>query len=399
MKKVLNITFNNFYLCIFYIFTSFTFITALNAIPGINVLAKIALLWGIIISINNLYTILKRKPYSIEWFIILLLFITFILNILSYPSIDNMKKWIIDFVLLSSVFFINKEKSKGLLEKELNIISNFYITLTGIFSSISLVSIILNINFFTNQGSKGFFTNENSLGISAALSFIITLYLILSTASKKLKLLYLINLLIQFSIIFISNARSSFFIFIALTGIFIFVILKKTIFRIIFLTIPCLFTIYTFMINGDFISTLTSGRNELWISSIVVIKNNFLLGIGNVDLVRQVSEARYIYLPGIALGGLHNVYLEIFTANGVFAFISLIALLFISLFYIFSRITAIKSIEDVRFYLLSSLIVSILMINLFESNLLYIISFISIIFWTYLGYTLSLIESEKRDEK
>ena len=398
IKKISNITFNNFYFCIFYIFTSFTFVTAFKNIPYMNILAKVALIWGILLSINNLYIMFKRKPYSIEWFILLLLFISLMLNLLSYPNIKNMTYWLVNLILLSAVFFVNKENTIAILKKELLIISNFFVALTFIFSSISFVLIILNKTLFTIQGAKGFFENENALGISAALSFIITLYLIISSSSKKLKILYLINLLIQIPIILISGARSALFSLIVLIGVFIFIKLKNIILRIIFLSIPCICAIITFTLKEDFLSTLTSGRNELWTSAIVVIKNNFLFGIGNLDLVRQVSEARYIYLPGINLGGLHNIYLEVFTANGIFAFISLLVFILISLFHLFNRITVLKSKEDVKFYLLSSLIVSILTINFFESTLLYIISFISIIFWTYLGYTLSILEAEKRDE-
>lgn len=401
MKKLLNITFNNFYFCIFYIFTSFTFVTAFKTIPNINILAKIALIWGILISINNLYTIFKRKPSSIEWFIILLLFISFILSVFIYPNIHNITIWVVDFVLLTSVFYINKEKTKATLEKELFIISNIYVTLTFILSSISLVIFnrSLIIPNFSIVGRGGLFENENALGIAASISFAITLYLIFSTISKLVKSLYLINLLIQFSIIITSNARSTLFVFFSLVLVLVFIKLKKTILRILFVSIPLFAIIYTFLFKDTILNVITTNRSTIWKSAALVIKNNFLLGVGDLDLATKVITARPIYISeGIRTGGLHNIYIQVFTTNGIFVFISFIAIILISLFYIFNRITNLKSKEDVKFCLLLSLIVNILMINLFESTLLYIISFISIIFWTYLGYIISLIEAEKRDE-
>ena len=403
MRKFKNIIFNNCYFCILYIFTSFSFITVLKIIPKINILPTFAILWGIIISLKNLYTIFRRKTYSIEWFVILLLFTTLLLNLFAYPNIENIKTWITNLILLTSIFFIDKENSKVTIEKQLFVISNFYIGLTFIFSSISLVLLILNIDLsslnFTTAGKGGFFQNENSLGISAAISIVITLYLIFTTTSKKLKSIYAVNLFIQLYLVLISPARSAFFIFVALLGIFILIKLRKPFLRILYLVVPFLSTIYICTFSDDILNRITTNRDAIWSSASILIKNNFLLGVGYHDLVGDVLEARSVYIPeGIATGRLHNIFIEVFATNGIFAFMTLIVFILINLFCIFKRITTLKSKEDIRLYLLFSLIVSILMINLFESNLLYITSFISIIFWTYLGYTLSIIDAKKRDE-
>jgi O-antigen ligase len=42
---------------------------------------------------------------------------------------------------------------------------------------------------------------------------------------------------------------------------------------------------------------------------------------------------------------------------------------------------------------LTSMLVGILAVNLFESNLVYITSFIPIIFWTYAGYLVSILDN------
>ena len=403
MKKLFNITFNNFYFCIFYIFTSFTFVTALKNVPGINIhginiSAKIALAWGILISINNIYTVFKRKPSSIEWFILLLLFISFILSIFIYPNIHNITIWVVDLVLLTSVFYINKEKTKATLEKELFIISNVYVALTFIFSSISLIIFKkgLIIPNFTVIGKGGFFENENALGIAASISFGITLYLIFSAKSKLAKSLYLVNLLIQFSIIITSDSRSSFFLFISLVGVLIFIKLKKPLLRILFIFIPCLGIIYSLLFKDTILNAVTSNRTNIWGSAALVIKDNFLLGVGDLNLVDKITTARVIYISqGIVTGGLHNIYIQVFASNGLFTFISFISILLISLFKIFNSISILKSEEDIKSYFILSLIVNILIINLFESTILYIISFVSIVFWTYLGYILSIIETKR----
>jgi O-antigen ligase len=340
MKKILAIVFNNLYFYIFYIFTSFTYVTALKIVPYINILAKIALLWGILISFNHIYNILKRKPYSIECFIFLFLFITFIVNLLAYDNINNITTWCVNFVLLTGVLFVNKEKTKSTLEKELFIISNFYVCLTFIFSSISIALSLLNkeltLSNFTVIGKGGFFENENALGISAALSLVITLYLIFSTTSKQLKLLYIINFLIQAYLVLTSSARTAYFVFIALLAILVLIQLRKTILRILFLTIPFLSTIYIFTLKEDILNHYTTNRDAIWTSAALVIKDNLLLGVGNLDLIQKVLAARTVYIPeGINTGRLHNIYIEVLATNGIFAFVSLTVFILISLFYIF----------------------------------------------------------------
>lgn len=42
---------------------------------------------------------------------------------------------------------------------------------------------------------------------------------------------------------------------------------------------------------------------------------------------------------------------------------------------------------------IASMLLGILAVNVFESNLVYIISFISIMFWIYLGYTISILDN------
>lgn len=394
MKKLINILFNNYYFCLFYLFTSFSFITPLMNIPYINLLPKIAIIWGIIISINNIITIFRRKPISVEFFIILLLVITLLITLFVYNNTENLKTWIINLILLTAVFYVNFNKNLSTLYKEIKSISIFYIILTTIFSSISIILFVFNKNItftdFNFGNSHGVFTNENSLGIASAISILISLYLIRFNYKKVIKILLFSNILIQIVAVIISNSRSTMFVLFSVFLCYIVLKIKNNFIRGILILTPFFLTILCMFFNHDMIFNFTSGRNELWLSAYEIIKNNFLFGIGNSDLVQVVSDARYIYLPGITAGGLHNIYIQILTANGIFAFISFISLILVSVFYISNSI----KIKDKEF-IIFSLLLSIIYINLFESNIYYIVSFISIIFWIYLGYLISIIKIKK----
>ena len=56
---------SKFYFKLFYLFVSLTFVTALKTIPGIHILSKIALLWGVIIIFYMVFSgYKKRKIYG-----------------------------------------------------------------------------------------------------------------------------------------------------------------------------------------------------------------------------------------------------------------------------------------------------------------------------------------------
>lgn len=396
LKKIYSLVFNNFYFCIFYIITSLSFVTILSGIPLINLFPKLALLWGLLLSINNIITTIKRKPTFIEIGIFSLLSITLLFNLLFYRNVENLKIWIVNLIILTSVFFINEKKPKATLEKELLIISNFYMIISIVFSFISLLLRLFNISFVINDISfgeiRGLFSNENSLGIFSAIAFFITLFLLLNSKRKNYKRLCSLNLILQFITCISSTSRSALLIFIVFAFMAILLKIKKPIFKILFCLIPLMFIIFILLENNNFLFKFTSGRNELWMSAFIVIKNNLLLGVGNADLVRLVEEARYIYLPGIKTGGLHNIFMQILTANGIIVLSIFLLILIVAFAFLLKKCIYKKERIFTKYTILVLFLIGLLSTNLFESNLLYIVSFISIIFWSYLGYTISILK-------
>ena len=107
-----------------------------------------------------------------------------------------------------------------------------------------------------------------------------------------------------------------------------------------------------------------------------------------------MKEARITWdLPGLEYGGLHNIYFQIITVNGVISLILFLAFLCGMLIFILKRVDNLKRKERLRMTVLVSMLVGILAANLFESTLIYIVSFISMIFWIYLGYVISILDN------
>jgi hypothetical protein len=117
----------------------------------------------------------------------------------------------------------------------------------------------------------------------------------------------------------------------------------------------------------------------------------------NKKQVESVYAARPgVVLPGIETGGLHNVYVEILTANGPIALMLFLSILLISFSFLVRILD--RSYGNMRKidFVIFSLLVGLLFVNLFERNLIYTVSFMPIIFWTYLGYFISIKSNRNR---
>lgn len=400
MKKLLSMIFNNIYFSSFYLITSMTFITAFQNIPGVNLLPKIALIWGGIIALHNIFNIIKRKPNLIEYILFLFLGFTLIINLAKYPTTDNLKSWIINLILFTAMFYIDETKSTDKLKKDILFLSN-----VSIFTILTLAVISLFM-YFTKLtpvvgntmygGLSGIYTNPNSFGIAAAITIIISILVINNLRNKFMKSLYVVNIIIQAFSLLISGCRSAYFIFIAIFALWILLKISKPIYRILLVAIPSISILSFIIFNSTLLLKNSSGRMNLWISAFDVIKNNILFGVGNSNLIPSVTAVRETELLGIEAGGLHNMFLQLITVNGIIAFIIFV------LFIIASYITIVKCYDNNKsnfyknYFIITSLVTGILLINLFESNILYIISFISILFWTYLGYLISLIKKDNQ---
>lgn len=405
MKKITNIIFNNFYFCLFYLFSSLCFVTILKEIPHINLLSKIYLLWGAILVLFHTIKIYKRSPNLMEISIFIFLGFTLIINLLFHRSMGNLTPWIVNCIMLLGVFFISTDKSPKELKKELSIISNFIVIFTFIFSVLYIILLASNISFTLNDTTYGIgkdlgglYVYNNALSIAAGISFLLSMMLLIlhKNASIKVKLFYRINIILQIFTLVFSQGRSAYFLILAIPFVYLYTWIKKKAIRYALVIVPTISAITIFSLWHEKLYSFLSSRNELWYSAWLVIKQNFFFGVGNESLVEKVHEVRPdVVLPGIEAGGLHNIFLQMTTANGILTLILFIFILFFTLSYLIKQVDKSYGNNKKIDLILLSLIVGIIFINLFESNLIYIVSYISIIFWTYLGYFISIKKNEK----
>ncbi|NFS11286.1 O-antigen ligase family protein [Clostridium botulinum] len=401
LNKIYNFVDNRLYFRLLYILVSLGFATIFLYVPAIKKLNTVVLAWGILLILIMMFKDYKtRKIYKFDVPIILFIIFTLALNIFAYRTMENIKIWIVNLMIFTSLYTIDVFKSKRQNIKEMKIISYFYIVLM---LPLSIVSLYVDYNKITIQAtdmvfgtgrSFGIFVNQNALSIAAGLAVVLSIYLIQRNNNLKMKTLLFLNFIIQGITMVKANGRSSYLLIIAVIYLFVFIYLKNKYLRIALLIIPFLCSSVLLTFNEDRLHGFTSGRNILWKSASFVIKDNPIIGVGNSDLLEAVKNARVVeYLPGIEYGGLHNVYLQISAVNGIVSLVLILIFLISIMVFIIKKLDRLKGKEKLQMTTIASMLLGILAVNVFESNLVYIISFISIMFWIYLGYIISILDN------
>lgn len=398
LEKIYNILDNKFYFRLFYLFVSLALVTILKVIPGINILSKVALVWGILLILFMIFNdYKKRKIYDFDIPIGIFIVITLIFNIFIYRSSENLKVWVVNIILFMSVFTVDVFRNKKSMIKEMNIITHFYVIFMFISSVISIFMKVFNksivIKGYAFEGSRaGIFENPNAISIAASIAIVMCMYLHHNTKYYRIKMFWTANIVIQALTMLLFNGRSSFLVVIAVVYCFLFVYSSNKYIRGILLVLPIVACVAAVNMEGSHIRDFTSGRTSLWESASIVIKDNPVAGVGYSDMVDAVTNARETDdLPGLSTGGLHNIYIQTAAVNGLISLSMLFIFIILLFTFLVNHLDHMRKKEKFEMTILTSMILGVLAVNLFESTLIYIISFISMIFWIYSGYLVSIM--------
>lgn len=400
LRKIYDFIDNRFYCKLLYLFVSLTFVTILKDVPGITIFSKIAQLWSLVLILLMVIEDRKRrKLYKFDIPLMAFVGLTLVYNLFLYKNINDFKEWIVNLILFTTIFTIDVFRNKKEIIKEMNIITYFYCIFMFIASIISLILRLLGrsvqIGDILFGGSKGIFVNENALSIACAIAIVMCIYMNIIAKNNRMKMFWLANIVLQAITMIGSNGRSAILVVIAVAYTYIFIYYRNKYARVALLILPIIVCGAIFTLEENTIRDYTSGRSSLWTSASIVIKDNPLTGVGKNDFVDAVRAARDTDdLPGLETGGIHNIYLQIATINGIIALLLIIVFLYIILVFIVQKLDKLKRKEKLQMTTLASMLLGILAVNLFESNLIYIISFISMIFWIYLGYLISILDNK-----
>ena len=150
-------------------------------------------------------------------------------------------------------------------------------------------------------------------------------------------------------------------------------------------------------------SDFSNGRFEIWQGAAKVVMKNPVFGVGvknvNKNVNKYMSKATVTLMPKLS-ENMHNIYFQVLISHGIIAFavfaIYLICIVAKILKFLF---TFKSSNEDDEFIyklvaICACVICSLLIINLFDSNILYFCSiFLVVVFWNTISIINNLIDS------
>lgn len=146
-------------------------------------------------------------------------------------------------------------------------------------------------------------------------------------------------------------------------------------------------------------SEVSNGRFEIWKAALKTCINNSLFGVGQSNLQNEIISNLDHSVPEnkvLLYANMHNIYIQILTTFGIFSlFLFLLLVLTILLntvkkylkcYYIDKRIHALIGLYGLSIF-------SILIINIFDSNLLgFMLLTVCVVFWTNLGYLMYFLK-------
>lgn len=330
---------------------------------------------------------------------------------------SNLKFYLITLIQVFLLTDVSRKKTKEKAICKFRTLNFIFIVETAIFALIGIAMYKLNLTIDSipitdltrDDLIKGVYIISTSAALVSYLSLGIT-FIQLLTGGKggkiknKINIFYLFNLAIQGYSLILSGGRGAMISFISFVIILIFLFIPNKKIRIgiiaaVIAIIAC-FPIYKSQIsNIDFLNkseggNFLNGRLVLWESG---YKNTFqhykLLGTGPGNMVNVTKELADTYLPGIEGGRLHNMYLDLLCSNGILGFLPFMAFITFLIFILYKGSFNGNLSKKTRIYIkcIFAIIASILLINIVESILIYIISIAATIFWIYVGYAKELL--------
>ena len=419
----------------------------------------IFILWGALLVVRNVFiTKIDYKKFYviIPSLFILGYLITIFLNRDS-NVVSNFKSLIWVIIIFFVLLLGDKDKSINDVIEDVKRISSFIVVPTFAISGYSLLMFFFNIKYWTVKAGGirvpqgyfaarlwGIFADPNEACNIALIALMCSIVLIYLYKGKKkgIVIFNIVNIVVQYIYIVMSGSRGGAvgLIFLLIGSLFIGfqyifkrrikiklvrIITSLLISVVITTTAISLFDetrqfvadipkmIFSFNINEDpvdeepkneeviDITTVrpddegSNGRIELWISGLKLSTESPIFGHGD----RNINVRAKVSMPDsrLAWQHVHNGYLHLLLSGGLVAFM---------LMFIFIGATAWKSLiiilnkddyssKYVIISLLSILCGSLLFTTLFLSEIFYQNSFTTLVFWTMLGYVITIQENNK----
>lgn len=403
------------YKCAFLVYAIF-FTTEFSQMRSFTLLKAIILVWGLVLLGYDTY---ENKGKNILKNVMLFIFMVLglVTILINSNKIGNMKLYLITAIQVFVLAAFDMRNRYANVKKEIKKVNFTFILTTFILTAISVILYKLNINIenvsFIIEGNKNLFKGiyivSNTAGVicylSMALSVIALIILKEYRRYKGLVTFYILNIFIQGYGLVLSGARGALVSLFAFLIILLFMMISKKSVRRVVLSIGVIvliaFPMYSSSLkNTEFFNKSAthgffSGRQILWQHGYEdVFKKYMTLGPGPGNVVPIMVDATSEFLPGLAGGRLHNIYIDILYSNGILGFATFMIFMMAAMSTLYKKAFNSEANPKDTMYMkcIFAFLSSILVMNLVESILIYVINPVSIIFWIYMGYSAYLIK-------
>ena len=139
---------------------------------------------------------------------------------------------------------------------------------------------------------------------------------------------------------------------------------------------------------------VSNGRLELWEDGFRLIKYSPIFGFGDRNIFQKAAELT----PGSTLEKqyVHNGFIHMLLSGGIVAVITMVILLFLILIDILKVIFG-SNVFTAKYYIygcMTLIVGACLVTSIFLTELFYQNSFISTIFWMYMGFVVSIYKKD-----
>lgn len=407
------------------------------------------IVWGGILVLKNIF---NKKSYinkatQFYMYVFLLSYIVTIFINRNSNLVGNTKTLIWQIIMMFVLFISEAWKSKDNVDLDIIRISKTVIVVTMILSLISLIIFFLNIVYWVNRVDGvlipigyyyarlwGIYVDPNQAAVIAIVSILVSIIVLISKKYKSLKLI-ISNIIIQYIFMILTASRGgaigflfgvivlgyllsdyilrnkitkcvfrsfiSIFIALILSGV---LLLSEAPIRKVLAIIPTSISNIKSEVNYEGMNqsidierndlTSSNGRIVLWKDGLRLSKFSPIFGFGDRNIFLKAKELT----PGSSLEKqyVHNGFIHMVLSGGIVAGITMLLLLFFAIIDIV-KIVFTSNIYTSKYYIYSciglivgaSLITAIFLTELFYQN-----SFISTVFWIYLGFMVSIDKKE-----
>lgn len=148
-------------------------------------------------------------------------------------------------------------------------------------------------------------------------------------------------------------------------------------------------------LQGD----ISNRRFELWENACQLTKTSPVVGISFGNIVKYAkceAPESYLLTNGyIVFNAFHNMFMDLLVSQGIIGFVLFLAIIFLSLRYLFTNLKVISDKNQLTCIFLFSICVGIITSSFFVSEVLYVNNQITVLFWTLWGYLICFVERER----